>query len=73
MLRGGVFEARCVQGCLRRPLPLLEGGRRLGGGVLVRCVLLPVPWSGSEALFEPRSKLFYQEDYFTPCSHLEPW
>lgn len=48
MLRGGVFEARCVQGCLRRPLPLLEGGRRLGGGVLVRCVLLPVPWSGSE-------------------------
>lgn len=49
MLRGGVFEARCMQGCLRRQLPLLKGGGRLDGNVVVRCVLLPVSWSGMEA------------------------
>ena len=51
MFCNGVFEARCVQGRLRRQLPLLESSEWLGGSVVMRCVLLPVPWSGSEDFF----------------------
>jgi hypothetical protein len=39
-----------VQGRLRRQLPRLESSEWLGGSVVMRCVLLPVPWSGSEDL-----------------------
>ena len=40
--------ARRVRGCLGRRLLLLEGSKRLGGGVVARFVLLPAPWSGSD-------------------------
>ena len=39
-----------MQECLRRRLLPVEAGRRLGGGAVVGCVLLLIPWSGWEVL-----------------------
>ena len=50
VLCDGDFEAEYVQECLQRQLLPLEGSKSSGGCVVVRCALLPVPWSGSKGL-----------------------